>query len=40
MQNMIDTDLSSNYDGIIISSLQNDTAAQLVRSVKMPFKVK
>lgn len=33
MQNMIETDLNSSYDGIIISPLQSDTAAQLVSGV-------
>ena len=38
MQNMIETDLSSGtYDGIVISPLQSDTAAQLVRGTKLPI---
>ena len=38
MQNMIETDLSSgNYDGIVISPLQSDTAAQLVSGTKLPI---
>ena len=38
MQNMIETDLSSgSYDGVIISPLQSDTAAQLVRGTKLPI---
>ena len=37
MQNMIETDLSSGtYDGIVISPLQSDTAAQLVHGTKLP----
>ena len=36
MQNMIETDLSSgSYDGVIISPLQSDTAAQLVSGTKL-----
>ena len=38
MQNMIETDLSSgSYDGVIISPLQSDTAAQLVSGTKLPI---
>ena len=38
MQNMIETDLSSGtYDGIVISPLQSDTAAQLVSGTKLPI---
>lgn len=38
MQNMIETDLSSgSYDGVIISPLQSDTAAQLVSGAKLPI---
>lgn len=38
MQNMIETDLSSgSYDGVIISPLQSDTAAQLVSGIKLPI---
>lgn len=38
MQNMIETDLSSgSYDGIVISPLQSDTAAQLVSGTKLPI---
>lgn len=38
MQNMIETDLSSSgYDGIIISPLQSDTAAQLVSGTELPI---
>ena len=38
MQNMIETDLSSgNYDGLVISPLQSDTAAQLVSGTKLPI---
>lgn len=37
MQNMIETDLNSSYDGIIISPLQSDTAAQLVSGVSFPI---
>ena len=37
MQNMIETDLNSNYDGVIISPLQSDTAAQLVQGVEIPI---
>ena len=37
-QNMIETDLSSGtYDGIVISPLQSDTAAQLVSGTKLPI---
>lgn len=40
MQNMIETDLSSgSYDGVIISPLQSDTAAQLVSGTKLPIVV-
>ena len=35
---MIETDLSSgSYDGVIISPLQSDTAAQLVSGTKLPI---
>ncbi len=38
MQNMIETDLSSGtYDGLVISPLQSDTAAQLVSGTKLPI---
>ena len=38
MQNMIETDLSSgSYDGVVISPLQSDTAAQLVSGTKLPI---
>lgn len=37
MQNMIETDLNADYDGVIISPLQSDTAAQLVSGVKIPI---
>lgn len=38
MQNMIETDPSSGtYDGIVISPLQSDTAAQLVSGTKLPI---
>ena len=38
MQNMIETDLSSgSYDGVIISPLQSDTAAQLVSGTTLPI---
>lgn len=38
MQNMIETDLSfGSYDGVIISPLQSDTAAQLVSGTKLPI---
>ena len=37
MQNMIETDLNSDYDGVIISPLQSDTAVQLVSGVEIPI---
>lgn len=37
MINMIETDLNSGYDGLVISPLQSDTAAQLVSGVEIPI---
>ena len=37
MQNMIETDMNSGYDGLIISPLQSDTAAQQVSGAEFPI---